>query len=406
MRERLTFSFVIVTMALLTGAFLVRSYSLEGSLDGHESTQLHREAQAFAISVDQRQQLGQAVDTEFVASLAGADTRVVYAPRAGGGGAQVAAQGDGFTGTGRDEDDLAASAETTDGTITVSQSGGGLKNLVLRDLRPTLLLLLLAAVLAAAIGYVVARALSSPFRQLAEAAGALGRGRFDLDLPRSRIPEARAISQALGSSAERLQERIVREQEFSQHASHVLRTPLTGLRLELEDLTLRDDLPADAREQAARCLQRVEGMDVVAGELVELSRRGSLVEGAEVTLRDLATQSAQRWADELGNRDRPVSAGVEGDLETTYTPGPVEQVLELLLVDVVRRGRGAVRMAFAADPQANLSIRISTAALAQPDRGHAVDEPVSTARNAIIALGGRLEGESPDTGFTVLLPRR
>ncbi|HRD61866.1 MAG TPA: hypothetical protein PL137_13235, partial [Nocardioides sp.] len=83
-----------------------------------------------------------------------------------------------------------------------------------------------------------------PFRQLAVAAGQLGRGRFDLDLPRTRIPEARAIRDALLTSAGQLQERLTSEQAFAEHASHVLRTPLTGLRLELEDLAGRPDVPA------------------------------------------------------------------------------------------------------------------------------------------------------------------
>ena len=128
------------------------------------------------------------------------------------------------------------------------------------------------------------------------------RGRFDLELPRTRIPEARAISNALRTSALQLEDRVHRERDFAEHASHVLKTPLTGLRLELEDLTLRDDVPADVKETAARSLAAIDEVSNVAGELVELSRKGSLVAGAELPLVDLASQLAQRWADRLDPR--------------------------------------------------------------------------------------------------------
>ena len=57
-------------------------------------------------------------------------------------------------------------------------------------------------------------------------------------------------------------------------------------------------------------------MNAVVGELVDISRRGSLVAGAELPLVDLATQLAQRWADRLAERDRSLSASAEGDLAT------------------------------------------------------------------------------------------
>ena len=98
-------------------------------------------------------------------------------------------------------------------------------------------LLLLVSTVAGLIGYVAARQLARPLEQLADAAGALGRGRFDLDLPKTRMPEAQAIGSALRTSAVQLESRIRRERSFSEQASHELRTPITTLRLELEDLT-------------------------------------------------------------------------------------------------------------------------------------------------------------------------
>ena len=184
----------------------------------------------------------------------------------------------------------------------------------------------------------------------------------------------------------------------------MLRTPLTGLRLELEDLAQRDDVPDDVRESATRSVGRIETMDAMAGDLVALSRRGALVAGAEIPLRDLATQCAQTWADALAVQDRAVTAAVEGSIDTTYTPGPVEHILDLLLADILKRGRGAVRMVFEADDEGHLTIDLSCADSIQITSPHA-DIPITQARAVITALGGRLTGDTP-AHLSILLPRR
>lgn len=402
MRERITLTFVLLTVGALAGALFIRSSSLAGDLRGRETTEVAQTTRAAALAVEQRLALGRAVDDAFLADVVGDDYRITFA-RAGGPG--FSAEGAAFSGTAHPEDDISSSVDAVGGRLTVTQSGDVVDDLVNGDRRSTVVLLLLVGLLAGLVGYAAARRLSSPFRKLAVAAELLGRGRFDLDLPRDRIPEVQAISTALRGSAGRLQERLAREQDFAQHASHVLRTPLTGLRLELEELTLREDVPADAQEMVVRSLARIDAMDVVAGELVELSRRGSLVAGSELRLRELATLCAQRWADTLAEQERPLSVAVEGELEMTYTPGPVEHILDLLLLDVLRRGQGPVRMVFDSEGGGRLKIRIACSGELRQSSGIGAEVPVVQARAVITALGGRLAGEDPADGFEILLPR-
>jgi signal transduction histidine kinase len=398
MRARLTASFVVLSVVLLLGVLWVRTYTADNVLRTHEGNELSAHASTSTLLIEQREQLGQPVDRAFLQGLVEPSERLEY----------DAGSGDPVVVTGEDYDDDDKSMQTavsSPGTLlTLSTSGGVVEELA--DSRRSSLgfLVLLVALLAALVGYVISLVLSAPFRQLAGAAGQLGRGRFDLDLPRTRIPEAKAISQALLTSAGQLQERLASEQAFAEHASHVLRTPLTGLRLELEDLTQRDDVPSDVRESAARSIGRIDSMDAVAGDLVALARRGALVAGAEVALRDLATQCAQGWADALAEQNRTLTAAIEGDLETTYTPGPVEHILDLLLADVLKRGQGAVRLVFESDEDAHLTITVSSAGLRQVASRHA-DLPITQARAVVTALGGRITGETPEH-YTILLPRR
>jgi hypothetical protein len=404
MRERLTLAFVVLTILLLLGAGAVRTFVLRDLIREQEASHLTQEVELIGAIIADRNGSGDVVDQKFLDTLVGVDTRLEYDPK---GSAAVVAHGDDYHGNDDPDDDLSVSRSVDGATVTLSQSPEIIRDIIGRDVGSIAALFLLIAVVAGVVGFIIASALSSPFQRLAVAAGALGRGRFDLELPRTRIPEARAISTALRTSALQLEDRVHRERDFAEHASHVLRTPLTGLRLELEDLTLRDDVPDDVKEAAVRSLASVQEVATVAGELVEMTRRGSLVAGSELPLADLATQLAQRWADRLGVRNRTLTAAAEGDLSLTYTPGPVEHVTDLLLADVVRRGAGDVRIVFHGEEGGHLRIHVDCAGRSSQKRqeGEPLDR-VSQVRTTVEALGGRVTGDHPADGIDVLLPRR
>lgn len=404
MRERLTASFIVLSILLLLGAGIARAYIVRDLVRDQETAHLHAEAALVSRIIAVRQSSGRVVDHKFLEALVDADSRLVFDPRHG---EPIEVEGSEYGGNDR-KGDLTATGQVRAGEVTVAQSPAVVRDIISQDLGSLMVMFLLIAAIAGLIGYYLASVLSAPFRQLADAAAMLGRGRFDLDLPRTRMPEARAIAQALGTSAAQLEDRLHRERAFAEHASHVLRTPLTGLRLELEELTLRDDVPDDARATVARCVGSVDVMNTIAGELVEMSRSGSLVEGAEMPLVDLATQLAQRWADRLAVRERTLTASAEGDLTLTYTPGPVEHVLDLVLADVVRRGTGGVRIVFCGQDGGPLRVKVASDGESLPDRhangdsGNRLDE----ARTVAAALGGRISGDDPAAGLEVLLPRR
>ena len=270
------------------------------------------------------------------------------------------------------------------------------------DWRTGLGLVVILGLVAGSTGYAVAWALSQPFRQLATAAAALGRGRFDLDLPTTKVPEAAAIAVALEASATQLRDRLQREREFGLTTSHVLRTPLTSLRLRLEELVGDPALSDEAREATVGCLRAVGQLSDAAGQLVEISGRGVLVEGAAIPLRDLATAVAQRWSDVLDADGRDLSAAVEGDIELPFTPGPIEQVLDLILEDVVAHERGSVRLVFEG---AASRLRVDVLCSDGP-APHTVDTPPQEALDVVAALGGLVETPEAKNLLRVHLPRR
>lgn len=407
MRERLTVAFAVLCVVLWAAAFVVHADLLARELRAHETNDVRFTAIAVGKATALQLNNGARVDARFLRPFVPEGEQILFESTTGGDNIRVAGRGfEGSMDPGSGSGDLWASYNVPGGVIIVSQSGDVLSSVVL-DKKLEAGLLALAVVTCAALGgWLMARWLSAPFRKLAEAAGALGRGRFDLDLPATSIPEAQAIGNALRTSAAQLHDRIGQEQAFAQHTSHVLRTPLTALRLELEHLATHD-LPGDVQDSVDRCVARIDGLDLVTGDLIRLARGGALVEGAQIPLRDLAGATSQRWADELSQHLRTLTAAIDGDLDTTYTPGPVEHILELLLVDVLHRSRGNVELRYQTRDDGALKITI-TAAEEATTRGRRREPgaPFVRATAVAMALGGRLEGSGPGTGLGIWLPRR
>lgn len=403
MRERITAAFILLALVVLLGAGTVRAYTLRDLLREQEAEHINHAVVLIGQLVADRRASGQTVDAGFLHDVVLPDSSLSFTPA--GGGKEITVVSDGYTGS--SDDDLTATYESDIGVLVISKEPRVIGDIFGRDVAALITLFLLIGLLAGTAGWVAARTLARPFQRLAEAAEALGRGRFDLELPQTRVPEAQAISRALATSALQLRSRLARERAFAEQASHVLRSPLQGLRLELEELTLRDDVPDDAKAAAQRCIASVEKVNSSAGELVALARRGSLVEGAEVTLHELASQLAQRWADRLAEEHRQLTASAEGDLELAFTPGPVEHVLDLVLADICLAGKGPVRITFRGQDD-YLRVQMPAGVMGGKPR-HGRRQPgagLAQAREVAEQQGGRVRGDGATEDLEILLPRR
>jgi signal transduction histidine kinase len=405
MRRRLVRNTILVTVMVLlvlaTPVILLLQRATEGELQSRLSTQ------ASAISSALAEQLlsGQPIDSALLANLV---LDGDHAEIRSNNGELLATYGE--TGS----DSLHGTVTGPTGTrIDVSTSRTDLQRRVTRQLLLLGVLagggVLLAAVLAAIFGARVSR----PLEQLAASAARLGAGDFSAALPPpSGIREIDDIRSTLSASALRLDQTLSAERSFTGDASHQLRTGLTGITLQLELLATHSD-PA-VRADALGALEQTDRLTATLNELLDLSRGGRGSQRIAVDLRKIAAQHRGDWVQryQINRRSITMQGGLHGLSSTVLaTPGFVGQVIDLLLDNALRHGRGEVTILVngrqlsvsdqgSVDREKSESIFQGTTDPASPHgRGLAL------ARRLAQADGGRLELSAlAPTTFTLNLP--
>ena len=245
-----------------------------------------------------------------------------------------------------DAEGVAVTRHLDDGsTLRLSVSGDSIGASIRDALLPLVLLGLALAILAALLGALIARRLSRPFQDLARFSRELGHGRFDLDVPSYAVPEADAIGASLRGAATQLDGLLRREREFAANASHQLRTPITALRLNLEDLTLWPETDPAVVTELQHGLAELDRLSGAIDELLDLAR-GRRIEAQEVVdLVAVVRASESRWSRRLAAESRELVVGQVGRRSRTRVPlGPLEQVLDVLIDNARKHGRGTVTL--------------------------------------------------------------
>jgi signal transduction histidine kinase len=277
----------------------------------------------------------------------------------------------------------------------------------------------MAALAAAAVGavYVVARrearAIARPLEELSTAAHRLGDGNFTIRAAPAAIPEIDSVGSSLNSTAERLGDLVQRERSFSADASHQLRTPLAGLRLQIEAAMDRPAGEAAPSLVAARAA--VDRLEETVDRLLALARdHRADVEPLDV--HDVLDELTRDWTRHPATAQRPLHVTIDPWAPPCVASrSAVREVLAVLLDNAATHGGGAVTVT-ARDAGAVLAVDVS-------DEGPGVDVSetelfvrrgdaasghgigLALARSLAEAEGGRLNlTNSHPATFTLFLP--
>jgi hypothetical protein len=138
---------------------------------------------------------------------------------------------------------------------------------------------LVTLMVAAGVGVLIARWVTRPLSGLRDAALQIGAGDLDARADTNHgPPEVRTLASSFNTTAGRLEELLVAQEQFVADASHQLRTPLTALRLQLEMIETEVEGPV------------VEDIEAAHSEVLRMSR---LVDGLLALARAERTQRAE-----------------------------------------------------------------------------------------------------------------
>ena len=196
-----------------------------------------------------------------------------------------------------------------------------------------LVLLAIAGVVlaaAAVAGLAVARSVTRPLRDVERAAEAVGRGDLDARAPATGPPEVRDLARVFNETAAKLQTLLHSQEEFVADASHQLRTPLTALRLRLENL--ESDVGARGRDSLEGALGEVERLSRLVEGLLALARSDASDEpSAPVDVAALVRSRADAWSALAEERGVRLATSGDGRALARAAPSRLEQALDNLL---------------------------------------------------------------------------
>ncbi|MFF6948711.1 sensor histidine kinase [Streptomyces iakyrus] len=186
---------------------------------------------------------------------------------------------------------------------------------------------------AALLGVAVARRLTRPLRQLNDMASKFSDGDLTARSPVTGPPETQTLARTLNQGAERLDTLIAAQRIFVADASHQLRTPLTALRLSLDNIAdgVDDEFVREDVEQATAEVVRMSRL--VSGLLV-LARAEAKVTAAEpLPLMDIVRERLAVWRPAADERGVTIAlrGSTDGRPSVLASSGHLDQMLDNVL---------------------------------------------------------------------------
>jgi two-component system, OmpR family, sensor kinase len=188
------------------------------------------------------------------------------------------------------------------GAVRVTQSIAAVHSAVRRAQFVVVLIGLIVLALGLAAGAVIAAQVGRPIGRLEQVARRVAQGDLSARAEIEGSREQRSLARSFNEMTGRIERLLRAQRDFVADASHQLRTPLTGLRLHLEEAKALD--PGDAADdELDAAVVEVDRLAHTVDELLVLSRAGERrLAGTTIGLDDLAASASERWRAQAADR--------------------------------------------------------------------------------------------------------
>ena len=227
-------------------------------------------------------------------------------------------------------------------------------------------------------GVVLARSLSRPLARLGAVVGELGAGDLAVRAAEDRgPPQIRMLATEFNHMAGRLSELLSAQTRFVADASHQLRSPLTALRLRLENLEAASS--PESAEGIAAAGSEVQRLSRIVDGLLTLSSASEEEPRREpIAIDDVIAQRCDAWTALAQEKQVDLTSVPDGtDAVVALVPGDLDQMLDNLLANALEATPqgGSIRVGMDAprDGKAVIHVTDDGPGMNEADRHRAFD---------------------------------
>ncbi len=222
------------------------------------------------------------------------------------------------------------------GVLLVATPAGPMHDAIRRDVERLVVFGIALLALAALLGTLLARSLTRPLAAIEAVVEAHGRGELDVRADEQGPNELRAHARTVNEMAARIEELLVAQRSFAADAAHQLRSPLTALRLRLENVERR--LTEGPREELEASIAEADRLSRVIDGILTLARAdGVSTSRVAVDVTAVLAERADAWHALSTERGVSLEVGEPAPrrLHAEAGPGFLEQVLDNLLANAL-----------------------------------------------------------------------
>ena len=221
------------------------------------------------------------------------------------------------------------------GAVRLTQSVDAVGDSTRRTIAGVVAVGLAALAIALLVAFLLARGITRPLERLGAAADRIASGDLDARAPEEGSREQRSLARSFNVMTERLSRLLRAQTEFVADASHQLRTPLTGLRLRIEEAraTTTDE---EARAHLGAGLDELDRMALTIEELLVLTRTGEReLPGEAVDLAAAVADARRRWERAAETKGVGLSTSADGAGSAWAARADLDRALDSLVENAV-----------------------------------------------------------------------
>lgn len=184
-------------------------------------------------------------------------------------------------------------------------------------------------------GAIIARQIARPLRRFEGTARAVADGDLEARAPVEGSSEQQELARTFNEMTDRLAGSLKAQSRFVADASHQMRTPLTGLRLRLEEARARS-IDQTVDEQIDYGIAEVDRLSRTVDELLVLSQTGERDAHAEsLVVSELVTSAGARWQPIAESAEHSLDVSAGGDLSVHASRSDLDRVIDALLENAI-----------------------------------------------------------------------